>query len=399
LAIAHVRNYPAFLREDNHMEAVTKIRVLHLVTRMNVGGVAVLIDNLMSNMDKSRFESLLVTGRCEAPEGDYLDSVQPNYQFQRINVFHKSLSIIDDSKAALKIIRAIRRFKPDVIHTHTSKAGLIGRIFARLFFPKAKVIHTFHGHLLTGYFSSPKLRIILGIERILSLITHELIAMGTQVRDDLVAVKIAPKGKFSVFMPGLKNPISMDKESVRLTLGLDLKHIYCTFIGRLTQIKRPDRVIEVAELVSSQNSQVKFLIVGDGELFSDLNQTSMAKGLPIDFLGWRNDISEIWQASDIALLTSDNEAVALTLIEAAQAGLPIVTTAAGSVRDIAIDGENAIVTPFDANHLAEGILKLAGDSDLRESMGLAGKMRAAQNFSIEQMVHAHQDLYRKALSR
>jgi len=215
----------------------------------------------------------------------------------------------------------------------------------------------------------------------------------------LVAVKIAPKGKFSVFMPGLKNPISMDKESVRLTLGLDLKHIYCTFVGRLTQIKRPHRVIEVAELVSSQNSQVKFLIVGDGELFSDLNQTSMAKGLPIDFLGWRNDISEIWQASDIALLTSDNEAVALTLIEAAQAGLPIVTTAAGSVRDIAIDGENAIVTPFDANHLAEGILKLAGDSDLRESMGLAGKMRAAQNFSIEQMVHAHQDLYRKALSR
>ena len=398
MTIAHVHNYPAFLREDNHMEAATKIRVLHLVTRMNVGGVAVLIDNLMSNMDKSSFESLLVTGRCEAPEGDYLDSAQPNYQLQRIDTFHKSLSIIDDTKSALEIIQVIRKFKPDVIHTHTSKAGLFGRIFARLFFPKAKVIHTFHGHLLTGYFSSPKLRIVLGIERFLSSITNELIAMGTQVRDDLVAVKIAPTSKFSVFMPGLKNPILMSKESAKLAVGLNPGHIYCTFVGRLTHIKRPDRVLQVAELVSSENRQVKFLIVGDGELFGDLNETSTAKGLPIDFLGWRNDVSEIWQASDIALLTSDNEAVALTLIEAAQAGLPIVTTAAGSVRDIAIDGENAIVTPFDASHLAEGILKLAGDSDLRESMGSAGKMRAAQIFSIEQMVHAHQDLYRKALS-
>jgi glycosyltransferase involved in cell wall biosynthesis len=148
----------------------------------------------------------------------------------------------------------------------------------------------------------------------------------------------------------------------------------------------------------TKNKSVKFLIVGDGELMSQLQKTVDLEGLPIQFLGWREDIPAVLNASDMVLLVSDNEGVPLVLIEAAQAGLPIVTTAAGSVGDIAINGKNAIVTSFAPKDLAEAILKLAESATLCESMGNAGKLISAEQFSIKQMVDKHRDLYRKVLS-
>jgi glycosyltransferase involved in cell wall biosynthesis len=148
----------------------------------------------------------------------------------------------------------------------------------------------------------------------------------------------------------------------------------------------------------TKNKSVKFLIVGDGELMSQLQKTVDLEGLPIQFLGWRDDIPAVLNASDMVLLVSDNEGVPLVLIEAAQAGLPIVTTAAGSVGDIAINGKNAIVTSFAPKDLAEAILKLAESATLCESMGNAGKLISAEQFSIKQMVDKHRDLYRKVLS-
>ena len=148
----------------------------------------------------------------------------------------------------------------------------------------------------------------------------------------------------------------------------------------------------------TKNKSVKFLIVGDGELMSQLQESVDLEGLPIQFLGWRDDIPDVLKASDMVLLVSDNEGVPLVLIEAAQIGLPIVTTAAGSVRDIAINGKNAIVTSFAPKDLADAILKLAESATLCESMGNAGKLISAEQFSVKQMEDKHRDLYRKVLS-
>lgn len=376
-----------------------RVKVLHLVTRMNVGGVAVLLDNLMSNIDKSEFEVLLATGLCESPEGDYLENRNIAYRLERIPSFHKSLKLADDLKSLIVITKIIREFKPDIVHTHTSKAGLFGRLISFLAAPQAKRIHTFHGHLLVGYFNSFKLAIVKTFEKSLGLITHKFIAMGTQVRDDLVRVGIGKKSKFAVMFPGLAKPIFPERDRARENLALDKIKTYCTFIGRLTQIKRPDRVLDVASFVSGQNSNVEFLVVGDGDLAQEMKMKAQSSGLPITFLGWRQDIPAILKASDIALLTSDNEAVALTLIEATQAGIPVVTTPAGSVRDVAVDGENGFVTTFDSQDLANAVLKLAENPEIREAYGSAGKKRSDALFSIERMVTDHENLYKELLRK
>jgi len=376
-----------------------RIRVLHLVTRMNVGGVAVLLDNLMANIDQSQFEAVLATGNCEAPEGDYLDGRNTNYRVNRLRRFHKSLDVRGDISSFIEIVKLLRTFQPDIVHTHTSKAGLFGRVAATLFLPRAKKVHTFHGHLLVGYFNSVKLVIVKSFEKTLALLTTSLVAMGTQVRDDLVKAGIVPVTKFHVFFPGLVQPIFPNRDEARQSLSLDEGKIYCSFVGRLTHIKRPDRVLEVARAVAKIMPNVEFLVVGEGDLASEMKATSARENLPIQFLGWRQDVPAILAASDLLLLTSDNEAVALTLIEATQAGIPVVTTAAGSVRDVAIDGENGFVTDFDSQALADAVIKLAGSADLRKEYGLAGKKRSEALFSIKQMVADHENLYKQLLRK
>lgn len=381
------------------MAETQKIKVLHLVTRMNVGGVAVLLDNLMSNIEQANFEAILVTGECESPEGDYLAGRQTSYKLFRLKRFHKSLQVADDLISFIAIVRLLRTFKPDIIHTHTSKAGLFGRIAATLFLPRAKKVHTFHGHLLVGYFNPLKLAIVKGFEKSLAIFTTSLVAMGTQVRDDLVKVGIAPMSKFRVFFPGLVVPSFPTRDNARNLLGLRDGVIYCVFVGRLTKIKRPDRVLDVAQAVAAVRSDIEFLVVGEGDLAAEMKLASLKDELPIQFLGWRQDIPTILAASDLLLLTSDNEAVALTLIEATQAGIPVVTTAAGSVRDVAIDGENGFVTGFESQALAQAILKLAESAELRNQFGHAGKVRSDALFSIERMVSDHQNLYQELLRK
>ena len=381
------------------MATSQKIKVLHLVTRMNVGGVAVLLDNLLSDINKDKFEVVLATGLCESPEGEYLENRNIAYRVVRISTLHKSIRFLDDLRSLVSIIKLLKEFRPDIVHTHTSKAGLFGRLLAILIKPSAKRVHTFHGHLLVGYFSPFKLAIVKGFEKSLGLITHKFIAMGTQVRDDLVSADIGEESKFAVLFPGLARPVFPEKDAARENLGLKSNKTYCTFVGRLTQIKRPDRVLEVAAIVAKQDSEVEFLVVGDGDLSQSMKSKSQSLNLPITFFGWRQDISAILKASDILLLTSDNEAVALTLIEATQAGIPVVTTPAGSVRDVAIDGENSFVTGFDSQELANAVLKLAENPDLRTQYGIAGKKRSDSLFSIERMVSDHEILYQDLLRK
>ena len=376
-----------------------RIKVVHVVTRMNVGGVAVLIDNLMGNFDLTEVEPVLITGRCESPERDYLDGKSVGYKVIKFDSFHKSFALLDDVKAFLQIAAYMRKFKPDVIHTHTSKAGLFGRITGLLFYPRAKRVHTFHGHLLVGYFNPIALSLVKFIERSLGLISAKLVAMGTQVQTDLCDAGIAPQSKFSVFFPGLRKLQPLNRRECRKELNLDEGIIYCVYVGRLTQIKRPDRLLEVVELVAAQNNSVAFLVVGDGDLSQETKDLANRRKLPIQFLGWREDIDAILAASDLAILVSDNEAVALTLIEASQAGLPIVTTPAGSVTDIAIDHKNALVVDFTPTKLAEVVLRLASDPTLRKQLGEAGKEIADEKFSIPRMVSSHETLYKELLSK
>jgi len=379
------------------MKSKQPAKVMQIIARMNVGGPAILVADLIRNLDSSRFETRLVTGYCDENESDYLDEVAIDIEAIRIPGLGRSISIGKDLKAFFLLLREIRRFKPDVVHTHTAKAGVLGRVATFLARPTAKRIHTFHGHLLHGYFDSRKVKILILVEKILGLITYKFVAIGNVVKNDLVIAGIAKSNKFEVIYPGLQNLVVYPKLEARKTLGLDPEKIYLVYVGRLTKIKRPDRLIDLARSLKVDHPKTHIVIAGAGELLEELTAQSESESLPIKFLGWRNDIDLILSASDIAVLCSDNEGIPLTLIQASQAGLPIVSTNVGSVRDIVLDGVTGILTEVSANGLIQGFPKLLVDPDLRARLGESGQMRAREHFSSQVMVERHEELYSQSL--
>jgi len=385
------------MREDVAMESSKPVKVMQIIARMNVGGPAVLVADLVRNHDIQRFSTELVTGYCDENESDYLEEVAQDVFAIRVPGLGRSVSPLKDLTALFLLIREIRKFKPDVIHTHTAKAGVLGRIAGLIARPQAKRVHTFHGHLLHGYFSPGKTRVVIGLEKVLGLITHRFIAIGNVVKNDLVQAEIAQDSKFEVIYPGLQDLDRYPKPDARSTLGLDPRKKYLVFVGRLTSIKRPERLIDLARFLKDNHPDAWLLIAGAGELLDELSAEAQRDVLPITFLGWRKDIGAILSASDIAVLCSDNEGIPLTLIQASQAGLPIVSTDVGSVSDIVISGTTGLLTEISSKGLIEGVSTLLDDPALCERFGKAGQERAREFFSSLAMIEHHQRLYSQSL--
>jgi glycosyltransferase involved in cell wall biosynthesis len=369
------------------------IRVLQIVTRMNTGGVAVLIGNLMRNYDSSAFEFKLVAGVCDGSEEDYLEQIARDIPAVKIPSLQRAISPGKDLAAFIQIVKVIKDFKPDVIHTHTSKAGLLGRLATIVAYPRAKRVHTYHGHLLDGYFSKVKTHLLILCEVALAKRTHRLIAMGTQVERDLLNVGIGKKSQFTVLFPGVTAVSPVAKDKARRDLGLEADAIYCLFVGRLTQIKRPDRLLDVVAELKKHRVPVSFVIAGDGELADYVKSRISSEELPVTMLGWQKDMAAVFSAADILILCSDNEAVSLALIEGSQYSLPLVSTNVGSVADVLIDESTGLLTEPTASALADAVEKLVRDAGLRKAMGEAGKARVDQYFSLERMLKDQSDIY------
>ena len=371
------------------------LRIVHVIARMNVGGPAILISELIKGLNKDEFESYLITGFCEDNEVDYLEANDLKFNETRIKGFGRSISILADLKSIFLIMSTLRKIKPDVIHTHTAKAGVIGRLTALIAAPKAKRVHTFHGHLLHGYFSKWKTKVVIFIEKMLAYITNTILTVGNKVKDDLLNAGIGKETKMKVTFPGLLVESSTNPLEIRKSLNLSKDEIILIFVGRLTHIKRPDRLINAFRMASNSTLNMTLLVVGDGELKSDCEVQSV--GLNIRFLGWRTDVYDLMKASDIAILTSDNEGMPITLIEAAHLGLPTISTDVGSVSDVVLHAETGYLTSLDEAVIAERIKQLAISPSLRDKFGSAAKKRAAENFSVESMLNFHSELYKSLL--
>jgi glycosyltransferase involved in cell wall biosynthesis len=295
------------------------------------------------------------------------------------------------------LVKEITKFKPDVIHTHTAKAGVLGRLAGLIGRPQAKRVHTFHGHLLHGYFSPAKTRLVILLEKLLGLFTYRFIVIGNDVKNDLVRAGIAQDSKFEVIYPGLQDLDKYPHTGAQTALGLDQGKKYLVFVGRLTTIKRPERLIDLARFLKDTHPECWLLIAGAGELLEPLSAQASKEELPITFLGWRKDIGMILSASDIAVLCSDNEGIPLTLVQASQAGLPIVSTDVGSVSDIVVNGLTGLLTEVSSKGLIDGVSVLLGDPGLGLSFGKAGEKRAREFFSSRAMVERHERLYSQSL--
>ena len=375
------------------------ISVMRIIARMNVGGPAVQVSGLMRGFDPEIFEQKLLTGFCAEDEADYLEKVAVDVKAIRIDGLGRSIKPRADLTALFSIIKEIRRFKPDVIHTHTAKAGVVGRIASILSGQRSIRVHTFHGHLLHGYFGAGKTKLVILIEKFLALFTHQLLAVGKKVQDDLISAGIGNSKKFAIMPPGLQLAHVPSKSEARQELGLDQNEIYCAFIGRITQIKRPDRFLEVVSKVSNSGIKIQFVVAGAGELLQECQDRVMAENLPVTFLGWREDIEVVLAAADFVILTSDNEGTPLSLIQAGMVGVPVVATNVGSTNEIVVDGKTGLLTDLSVDQLADAVTKVATDADLRAQMGIAGKEYTMARYGVDRLVKDHQDLYLRLLKR
>lgn len=374
------------------------IRVMRIIARMNVGGPAVQVSGLMRGFNTVDFDHRLFTGYCAADEADYLETVATDVQAIRIDGFGRRVSLGGDVKAFISLISEIRSFKPHVIHTHTAKAGFLGRIASIISLQPSIRVHTFHGHLLNGYFGSFKRSLVVMAEKILAMFTDQLLAVGDKVRQDLLNVGIGKKEKFGLMPPGLViNKLPTKDESLK-SFGLSNSRIQCAFIGRITQIKRPDRFLDVVSEVKKRGIDLDFFMAGDGELLEGCRKRISEQDLPVTVLGWQSDIEKVLSAADIVVLTSDNEGTPLSLIQAGMAGLPVVTTNVGSVPEIVLEGVSGFVTHLDVQEIANALEKLATDKALRERLGLAAQEFTLANFGVERLVHDHEELYKKLLA-
>jgi glycosyltransferase involved in cell wall biosynthesis len=388
------------LREDCQVsqDKKTPIKVMRIIARMNVGGPAVQVSGLMRGFNSVDFNHRLYTGFCATNEDDYLDTVATDVEATRIIGFGRRVSLSGDVKAFISLIKEIRGFKPHVIHTHTAKAGFLGRIASIISLHPSIRVHTFHGHLLNGYFGTFKRRLVITAEKVLATFTHELLAVGDKVRQDLLAVGVGKTKKFGLMPPGLEISRIPNKKHSQESYGLSTASLQCAYIGRVTQIKRPDRFLDVVTEIKKRQINLDFFIAGDGELLEKCRERIIAEELPVKVLGWQSNIERVLSAADIVILTSDNEGTPLSLIQAGMAGLPVVTTNVGSVSEVVLDGVTGVIADLDVQEIANALEKLVNSRALRSQLGSAAREFTLANFGVQRLVRDHELLYKKLLS-
>jgi glycosyltransferase involved in cell wall biosynthesis len=375
------------------------IKVLRIITRMNIGGPAVQVSGLMQGMDKKLFYQELVTGGCLDNEVDYLESKLPKLKVTRVETLSRRVSTFSDIRTLIFLIKKIREFKPDIIHTHLAKAGVVGRVASLLSGHKSIRIHTYHGHLLSGYFTGFKLALLIFVEKSLAKVTDHLVAVGEKVKLDLIQAGIGSTAKFSVVNPGVQIQPLPDRQKVLTKLHLDQEIIYCAFIGRLTKIKRPDRMLEVAQELKNRKTNIHFIVAGGGELLAECKNIARKQKLPVTFIGWQEDIEETLAISDLVLLTSDNEGIPIALIQAGMAGIASVSTNVGSIAEVVLNNQTGVITDFSVANIADALEKLSLNTQLRKQYGQVASRFCSGKFHTEIMISNYSKLYKQLISK
>jgi glycosyltransferase involved in cell wall biosynthesis len=235
-------------------------------------------------------------------------------------------------------------------------------------------------------------------ERILAIFTHQLLAVGDKVRKDLLAVSIGKSEKFGLMPPGLVIGMLPNKKDSQEFYGLSKHAIQCAFIGRVTQIKRPDRFLDVVGEIKKRGVAIEFFMAGDGELLQNCRERIAREDLPVKILGWQSNIEQVLSAADVVVLTSDNEGTPLSLIQAGMAMLPVVTTRVGSVPEVVLEGVTGIITNLNVQEIADALEKLANSAELRAQMGFSAQEFALANFGVKRLVSDHEVLYKKLIA-
>ena len=389
---------------------MSDIRVARIISRLNIGGPAIQAITMTRLLDPLGYESLLIRGSEAGHEGS-MDHLARELEVRplRIPAMRREVGL-RDVIAFAHLVRTLRRFRPDVVHTHAAKAGTLGRL-AALACGRARprvMVHTFHGHSLSGYFSSRTAAVFLRIERFLARRTTRLVAVSEEVRDDLVRLGVAAPEQIEVirlgfdltrFAPGDEVRAARRAE-LRAALGIPPQARVVTIIARLVPIKRVDRFLQLAEQLAHE-PDVWFLIAGDGELRDELQAIALSDGLAprVVWAGFQQDVPGVCFASDVVVLTSDNEGTPVSLIEAQAAGVPVVSTRVGGAATVVGGRAGALVDVDDVAGLARAVGGLLDDLPAAREAARAARERVVAQFSLDGLVRSLDELYRRELRR
>jgi len=360
---------------------------------MNVGGPAVLLSELIKNLPPEEFEHTLITGTCLDNEIDYLDSHPLDSEVIYIDEIKRSVLPLNDMKSFFKLIRILRALNPDIVHTHTSKAGVLGRLAAKVASPKAKIIHTYHGHLLYGYFPKWKTSLIVQLEKFLGLFSDRLVAVTKQVRDDLQDVGIGQANKWLVIRPGLAMPPLPDRAACKAALGIPDDKFVISWIGRFTGIKDPKLALEaISELPQEILGKIEFVMAGSGELLEESQGYAKQLNLPVTFTGWINDINPVLGASDLLFMSSKNEGMPVVIVEAALRKVPTLSTDVGGVKEFIEDNKTGWLSKQKSEDIASHLASII-DGYLNSMVPNRAYDLAKTEFGLANMTANHESLY------
>ncbi len=386
----------------------SKIKVLRIINRFNLGGPVWNVSYLSNHLPEN-YHTVLVGGLADAQEGDALFiPLEMRLEPMVLKSMSRQVRFFGDVKAFFEIVKIIRNFKPDIVHTHASKAGALGRLAA--YFCGTKVIvHTFHGNVFKGYFSPTVTKALVFTERFLAKLSDQIVAISEIQKQELAEqFNIAPERKITVIPLGFNlqkfAPDPEKRSQLRIQWEVASDEVAIGIVGRLTSIKNHTLFIDAALLAISQSEKkFKFFIVGDGELRNEIENHIVSKGgayaRSFVLTSWVKKMEECYPMLDLVCLCSLNEGTPVSLIEAQASGIPVVTTDVGGVQNVVLNGQTGIIVPnFEAETFAKAMLEIVQNEKLHAQMSQKAIKFVMQNFSMEKLIKNTDELYKKMRS-
>jgi glycosyltransferase involved in cell wall biosynthesis len=386
-----------------------RVKVVRVIARLNVGGPALHVAYLTEGLADRGYDTILVAGSLARGEESMAHVArQRGAKIVPLAALHREISPIRDAQAIIRLARLLRAERPQILHTHTAKAGAVGRIAALLAGAARPpiIVHTFHGHVLRGYFNPLTTLGFRTLERWLAVFTTTLIAVSPEVRDDLVRLGVAPAEKFEVIRLGIELDERVGggddvRRETRRLMGVSPEAFVVGWVGRMTAVKRTDDVLLAFKELLDRDVDAWLCLVGDGPDREHLEQRAHELGIVRRclFLGYQDDVAPYYEAMDVLLLPSVNEGTPVSVIEALAAERPAVATRVGGVPDVLRDGvDGYLVDVGDAPSLGARLAELAGDPTRRAEMGAAGRGRVLERYAVGRLVDDVDRLYRRLLA-